>query len=171
LTYVIILLLVGIVLVILETLLPSGGILGILATACLIGAITLGFMQSPATGWLVVLAVLICVPILVLLGLKVLPSTSIGRKMILAEYKHDKDARGRAGVDDEDFESLEGKSGTTVTELRPSGIAEIEGKRYSVVSESEMMEPGVEIVVKDVEGNNIIVGRPVATQSHRGEKA
>jgi len=159
LTYVIILLLAGIVLVILETLLPSGGILGILATACLIGAIALGFMQSPTTGWLVLLAVLVCVPVLVLLGLKVLPSTPIGRKMILTEDQHDKDARGKAGVDDENFELLKGKSGTTVTGLRPSGIAEIEGKRYSVVSESEMMERGVEIVVKDVEGNNIIVGR------------
>lgn len=59
----VILLLAGIVLVILETLLPSGGILGILATACLIGAIVLGFKESPATGWLVLLAVLICVPI------------------------------------------------------------------------------------------------------------
>ncbi len=158
-TYVIILLVVGIILVILETLLPSGGILGILATACLIGAIALGFRQSPTTGWLVVLAVLICVPILVLLGLKALPSTPFGRKMILAEYQQDKNARGRAGVDDENFESLKGKSGTTITALRPSGIAEIDGKRYSVVSESEMIEPAVEIVVKEVEGNNIIVGR------------
>ena len=158
-TYVIILLLAGIVLVILETLLPSGGILGVLATACLIGAIVLGFMQSPTTGWLVVLAVLICVPILVILGLKALPSTPIGQKMILAEYKHDKDARGRAGVDDENFEMLKGKSGITITALRPSGIAEIDGKRYSVVSESEMMEPAVKIIVKEVEGNNIIVGR------------
>jgi membrane-bound serine protease (ClpP class) len=159
LTYVIILLLVGIILVILETLLPSGGILGILATASLIGAVALGFMQSPETGWLVLLAVLICVPILVLLGLKALPSTPIGRKMILSGHQQDKDARGRAGVDDENFELLKGKSGITITELRPSGIAEIDGKRYSVVSESEMIEPAVEIVVKDVEGNNIIVGR------------
>jgi membrane-bound serine protease (ClpP class) len=159
LTYVIILLLVGIILVILETLLPSGGILGILATACLIGAIVLGFMQNPATGWLVLLAVLVCVPILVLLGLKALPSTPFGRKMILAENQQDKGARGRAGVDDENFEQLKGKSGITVTALRPSGIAEIDRKRYSVVSESEMIEPAVAIVVKDVEGNNIIVSK------------
>jgi membrane-bound serine protease (ClpP class) len=156
---VIILLLVGIMLVILETLLPSGGILGILATASLIGAVALGFMQSQTTGLLVLLAVLICVPILVLLGLKALPNTPFGRKMILAEYQQDKGARGRAGVDDENFESLKGKSGTTTTELRPSGIAEIDGKRYSVVSESEIIEPSVEIVVKEVEGNNIIVGK------------
>lgn len=155
----IILLLVGIILVILETLLPSGGILGILATACLIGAIVLGFMQSPTTGWLVLLAVLVCVPILVLLGLKALPSTPFGRKMILTENQQDKDARGRAGVDDENFEQLKDKSGTTVTALRPSGIAEIDGKRYSVVSESEMIEPTVAIIVKDVEGNNIIVSK------------
>ena len=158
-TYVIILLLAGIILVILETLLPSGGILAILATASLIGAIVLGFMQSPATGWVVLIAVLICVPILVLLGLKALPVTPFGRKMILAEPQGDKEARGRAGVDDENFEFLKGKSGTTVTALRPSGIAEIDGKRYSVVSEGEMIEPSVEIFVKDVEGNNIIINR------------
>jgi membrane-bound serine protease (ClpP class) len=156
---VIILLLVGIILVILETLLPSGGILAILAAASLIGAVALGFMQSQTTGWLVLLAVLICVPILVLLGLKALPRTPFGRKMILAESQQDKDARGKAGVDDENFELLKGKSGVTITALRPSGNAEIDGKRYSVVSESEMIEPSVEIVVKEVEGNNIIVGR------------
>ncbi|MFZ0033458.1 MAG: NfeD family protein [Sedimentisphaerales bacterium] len=155
----IILLLVGIILVILETLLPSGGILGILATACLIGAIALGFMQSQTTGWLILLAILIFVPILVLLGLKALPSTPFGRKMILAKHQQDEDSRGRAGVDDENFELLKGKSGITITALRPSGNAEIDGKRYSVVSESEMIEPSVEIVVKDVEGNNIVVGR------------
>jgi len=156
---VIILLLAGIILVILETLLPSGGILAILAAASLIGAVALGFMQSQTTGLLVLLAVLICVPILVLLGLKALPSTPFGRKMILTEHQQDKDARGKAGVDDENFELLKGKSGITITALRPSGIAEIDGKRYSVVSESEMIEPSVEIVVKDVEGNNIIIGR------------
>jgi len=159
LTYVIILLLAGIILVILETLLPSGGILGVLATASLIGAIVLGFMQSPAAGWVVLLAVLICVPILVLLGLKALPGTPFGRRMILAEPQQDKGARGKAGVDDENFGSLKGKSGISVTELRPSGIAEINGKRYSVVSEGEMIEPSVEIFVKEVEGNNIIIGR------------
>ena len=155
----IILLLAGIILVLLETLLPSGGILGVLATASLIGAVILGFSQSPATGWVVLLAVLICVPILVLLGLKALPKTPFGRKMILAEPQHDKGARGKAGVDDENFEFLKGKNGITVTALRPSGIAEIDGKRFSVVSEGEMIEPSVEIFVKEVEGNSIIIGR------------
>jgi membrane-bound serine protease (ClpP class) len=156
---VIILLLAGIILVILEALLPSGGIFGVLAAASLIGAVALGFMQSQRTGLLVLLAVLICVPVLVLLGLKVLPRTPFGRKMTLSEHQWDRESRGRAGVDDENFESLRGKSGVTITALRPSGIAEIDGKRYSVVSESEMIEPSVEIVVKDVEGNNIIIGR------------
>ena len=155
----IILLLTGIILVLLETLLPSGGILGVLATASLIGAVIMGFSQSPATGWGVLLAVLICVPILVLLGLKALPRTPFGRKMILSEPQQNKGARGKAGVDDENFGSLKGKSGISVTELRPSGIAEIDGKRYSVVSEGEMIEPSVEIFVKEVEGNNIIISR------------
>ena len=159
--YVIILLLAGIFLVFLETLLPSGGVLAVSATASLIGAVYLGFMQNPTTGWIVVLIVAICVPILVFLGLKALPKTPFGRRMILSDTQTDRDreARGKAGVNDENFAALKGKSGITVTGLRPSGIAEIDGKRYSVVSEGEMVEPSIEVVVKNVEGNNIIVNR------------
>ena len=158
-TYVIILLLAGILLAFLETILPSGGLLAFLAVATLIGSVVLGFMHSQLTGLIVLLLVFTLVPALVLLGLKALPKTPFGRKMILAEPTMDKDSSGKARIDMENFEFLTGKTGLSVTELRPSGIAEINGKRYSVVSEGEMIAPSVEILVKNVEGNNIIVGR------------
>jgi membrane-bound serine protease (ClpP class) len=80
--------------------------------------------------------------------------------MILAEpHKKLDPLSGKVGISDENFSRLKDKSGVTVTELRPSGIAEIDGKRYSVVSEGEMIDSSVEIIVKEVEGNNIIVRR------------
>ena len=159
-TYAIILLLAGILLAFLETILPSGGILGFLAAASLIGAVVLGFMHGEPTGWIILLATFICVPILILLGLKVLPKTPFGRRMILAEpHKKLDPLGGKVEISDENFSQLKDKSGVTVTGLRPSGIAEINGKRYSVVSEGEMIDSSVEIIVKEVEGNNIIVRR------------
>jgi membrane-bound ClpP family serine protease len=158
LTYAIILLAAGIFLAFLETILPSGGLLGFLAAASLIGAVVIGFMHGEPTGWIILLATFVCVPVLILLGLKVLPKTPIGRRMILAEPNKRLDpVSGKIEISDENFSPLKDKSGVAVTELRPSGIAEIDGKRYSVVSEGEMIRPSVEIIVKEVEGNNIIV--------------
>jgi membrane-bound serine protease (ClpP class) len=158
LTYAIILLVAGILLAFLETILPSGGLLGFLAAASLTGAVVIGFMHGEPTGWIILLAAFVCVPILILLGLKVLPKTPFGRRMILAESPKKLDPlSGKVEISDENFSQLKDQSGVTVTELRPSGIAEINGKRYSVVSEGGMINPSVEIIVKEVEGNNIIV--------------
>jgi membrane-bound serine protease (ClpP class) len=158
LTYAIILLVAGILLAFLETILPSGGLLGFLAAASLIGAVVIGFMHGEPAGWLILLAIFICVPVLITLGLKVLPKTPFGRRMILAEPHEKLDpSGGKIEISDENFSTLKGKTGVTVTELRPSGIAEINGKRYSVVSEGEMIDSSVEIIVKEVEGNSIIV--------------
>lgn len=157
-TYAIILLAAGIFLAFLETILPSGGLLGFLAAASLIGAVVIGFMHGEPAGWIILLATFVCVPVLILLGLKVLPKTPFGRRMILADpNKQLGPVSGKVEISDENFNPLKDKSGVAVTELRPSGIAEIDGKRYSVVSEGEMIRPSVEIVVKEVEGNNIIV--------------
>lgn len=157
-TYAIILLVAGIFLAFLETILPSGGLLGFLAAASLIGAVVIGFMHGEPAGWIILLATFVCVPVLILLGLKVLPKTPFGRRMILADPNRKiNPVGGKVEISDENFSPLKDRSGVTVTGLRPSGIAEIDGKRYSVVSEGEMISPSVEIVVQEVEGNNIIV--------------
>jgi membrane-bound serine protease (ClpP class) len=158
LAYIVILLLAGVFLVFLETLIPSGGMLSVLAAAALVAGVVLGFMRSGTTGCLVLIIVLVCVPMFVLIGLKVLPRTLVGRKMLLTSPSRDSaGSRGKAGVSGEDYDHLLGKTGITVAPLRPSGIAEIDGKRYSVAAEGEMIERGCEIIVIKVEGNNIVV--------------
>ncbi len=159
-TYVIILLVAGILLVFLETFIPSGGILGFVAAVSLAGAVILAFMQSGTIGWIILAIAIVSVPVLILLGLKILPRTPFGRRLLLiANNKDSVGAGGKAGISDKDFSLLKGKSGVTVTQLRPSGIAEIDGERYSVVAEGEIIGPGCDIFVIKVEGNSIIVGR------------
>ena len=54
-------------------------------------------------------------------------------------------------------ESLLGKEGDALSQLRPSGIALIVGKRYDVVTEGDLLDKGTRIKVIDVSGNRLVV--------------
>ena len=49
------------------------------------------------------------------------------------------------------------KSGKTLTDLRPSGMADIDGEKVDVVSRGEYIDKGTDIVVISVQGNQVIV--------------
>ncbi len=157
LLYAVILLLLGIGLIILEVLIPSGGILSIFATAALIGSLVLGFMESKTTGFVFLAVIIVCLPIAICWAFKLLPKTAIGKKTILQPVVETPQERGKAGVSEQQFDKLKGKTGKTLTALRPGGIAEIDGQRYSVMAKGEMIDSNTEIVVMDIEGNSILV--------------
>ena len=157
LTYAVILLIAGILLVVLEAFIPSGGILGFLAAAALVAAVILAFRENSTAGLAFITITVIIVPVFIMLGLKIFPKTPIGKRLILSPAVETPAQRGVAGVADKDFSRLLGKIGKTTTPLRPSGIIEIEDERYSAVAEGEMIDRGVEVVVIKVEGNSIVV--------------
>ncbi|MCF7957665.1 MAG: hypothetical protein K9M57_04370 [Phycisphaerae bacterium] len=153
----IILLIAGICVIILEIFLPSGGILGVIAGISIISAIGLAFMEDPTSGVIFLALAMVLVPILVVIGFKVFPNTPIGRRVILAPAAETSKDRGAAGVNDDDYTRLIGKTGKTITPLRPSGIAEIDDERLSVISEGVMVDRGVDIIVISIQGNSIVV--------------
>jgi membrane-bound serine protease (ClpP class) len=57
----------------------------------------------------------------------------------------------------DDLGSLEGKSGTALTTLRPSGIAVIAEQRYTVQTTGEYISEQTPIIVTKVEGGKIFV--------------
>jgi len=153
----IVLLIVGIGLALLEVLVPSGGILGLLATAALVGSLVLAFMEGATSGFVVLAAVAILLPVAIVLGFKWLPKSPFGKRLILYTPKETPEQLGVAGVCAEDFSSLVGKTGLTDSMLRPSGFAMIDDERYTVVSAGDMVDEGVPIEVVSVEGNSIVV--------------
>lgn len=158
-TYAIILIVAGLILVLLEILIPSGGLISVLAATVIIGGLVLGFQHSSVTGTVLLIATFICIPLFITLGLKFFPQTAIGRRMFLIPT-HKQATAGLdapAGVSDVDYSHLRGKIGQTVTPLRPSGIAEIEGRRYSVVALGELIDKDVQVIVVKVQGNSIVV--------------
>jgi membrane-bound serine protease (ClpP class) len=52
---------------------------------------------------------------------------------------------------------LEGRYGTALTDLRPSGVANIEGERVDVVSDGEFIKAGAMLEVTQVQGRRIVV--------------
>ena len=156
LTYAIILLMLGIFFAVLEAFLPSGGVLGFLATAGFVVSIVLAFRQGENTGMLFLAIVLVTVPVVIIVGLKMFPHTPIGKRMILARAAQPTEPSA-AGVSTLDFSPLLGKSGKTVTSLRPSGTIVIDGTRYSAVSRGKMLDNNMEITVVRIDGNSIVV--------------
>lgn len=63
-------------------------------------------------------------------------------------------------VSADDYTAFLGQFGTAVTLLRPSGTAEIDGVRLSVVSEGDFIPQGTKVQVVMVQGSRVVVRGP-----------
>ncbi|MEW6077640.1 MAG: NfeD family protein [Thermodesulfobacteriota bacterium] len=143
--------LLAVAVLITEVIIPSGGLLGILAAGLIGYSLYSVFTEvSTNTGYLFLVVDVVTLPVIFLAGLKLLAKSPATLR---------KDLSTATGVTSQaaDLEAYLGKAGVTVTNLRPSGIALIEGRRLDVVSRGEYIEKDAPIVVSAVTGNQIIV--------------
>jgi membrane-bound ClpP family serine protease len=56
-----------------------------------------------------------------------------------------------------ELEALRGKTGRAVSPLRPSGVAEFDGRRIDVITEGMMVEVGQWVKCVDVRANKVVV--------------
>lgn len=84
---------------------------------------------------------------------KFLPETALFRRIMLTSAVPSKDGY-QAGAT---AEELVGATGQAETDLRPGGIATINGKRQTVVSRGDFIDSGTRIVVAHTKGNRIVV--------------
>lgn len=151
LTLAVLLQLVGVAVIIAEIIIPSGGIISIIAIIVFGYSLFIVFHDiSTATGILFVVADLIMIPVLVLVGLKLLAKSP-------ATLKTELSRAGGVTSQAPDLESYIDKHGIAVTDLHPAGTAMIEGKRVDVVSRGEYIEKGSILVVLAATGNRIVV--------------
>lgn len=146
-TTIVILLILGAALMFLETLLP-GLIAGIIGFICLISAVFLGYGESFSTGNIVLGIVIVGLTAGTWAWLKFFPESRMARKFIAQS------AVGDLGVAKPEL--LHG-TGTALTQLRPSGVAQINGQRVDVVTEGGLIERGTPVRVVVVEGARIVV--------------
>ncbi len=157
-TTIILLFAAGLVPIIAEVFIPSMGLLGLAAALCILGSIGTAFYEDPTTGIQMLAATAVLVPIVMTFGIKLFPSTPMGKALTARGFSFE----DGAGIDRRD-EGLEGQPGMVEAPLRPAGIARIAGRRVDVVSRGEMIDRGEAVVVVEVSGNRVIVARAEAS--------
>lgn len=145
---VILLLAVGLVLILLETVLP-GMIAGVVGFGCLVAAVVLSYSRfGPQTGSLVLLIVLVLLVLGGLLWIRFFPHSRLGQTFV---------TRSTLGSPQIERPELLHQTGTALTNLRPSGTALINGRRVDVVTEGSMISAGTPVKVVAVEGIRVVV--------------
>jgi membrane-bound ClpP family serine protease len=145
----------GLLLLVAELFLPTGGILAVLSIGALIVGIAMTFNYDPSTGMFTLIAVFVAIPILAALAFHYWPKTPLGRRMMLSGPQED-DALANMPVN-LDLEQLRGRYGRTLSTLRPSGITDFDGRRVDTISEGAMIEPGQWVRCIDVKAGHVIV--------------
>jgi membrane-bound serine protease (ClpP class) len=154
-----ILLIVGLVLVMVEIFVPSGGLLGFLAFTSIVSSIVLSFYQSgPIVGVGVLLVSCVLVPMALVTAFRYLPNTPMGKRLLPSiptaeEVLPDSEERRK-------LRQLVGRVGRAKSRMLPSGAVAVDDEIIDAVSEGQPIEPGQPVRVVAVRGTMVVV-RPV----------
>ncbi|OQB21947.1 MAG: hypothetical protein BWY11_02135 [Firmicutes bacterium ADurb.Bin182] len=146
-------LLIGLILFVVEFIVPGFSGFGIAGAAFLIAAVVIHAV-SP------LYAVISCVLILLLLFLSAmivfrsLKRGKLSRLPLILNEKLDADSASLSGMGAKD---MKGREGVSVNLLRPSGNAEFDGVRLDVIASGEFIEKGKRIRIERIEGSRIFV--------------
>jgi membrane-bound serine protease (ClpP class) len=148
---IIVIYIVSLLILIIEVFVPSGGILAIAGVGGLSLGIYFGFQTSVLLGGGQLIVAIVVVPLLFLYGIK---------KLTLNKTLPDEEG---FRSEKKDLSYLINKQGVALTNLRPSGTIIMEGKRYDVVTEGEMINKDRPVMVVKIEGARIVVkSTPIA---------
>jgi membrane-bound serine protease (ClpP class) len=153
-TIAVLLLALGLGLIVAEIFFPSFGLLSVLATAAIVGAIVMAFQVSNEIGVRFLVVTVVLVPGAILLGFKFFPRSPFGKRMVVGGLSF-----GSSAAHDPRDLALVGKEGTIEADCRPAGMARLDGRRVDVVTRGEWIEAGVRVRVLEVQGNRVVVAR------------
>lgn len=144
--------LAGVLMIIVEILLPTVGLLAGLGVATMLYSIVLALGGD--IGALAALGIALVISVvLFLLIVSRLPSSKLWNKIVLQKSSRTEEGYVSAAERSE----LVGKMGEVLTELRPSGTARIDGRPVDVISEGAYIQKGKQIVVLSVNGSRVVV--------------
>jgi membrane-bound serine protease (ClpP class) len=160
----VLLILLGLLLLVAEVFIPSGGILFVMSIVAIVVGITWIFYLpaseggGPVSGAITLTAVFILIPIVVGVAFHYWPRTAMGKRFFLPQPEAD--ATMAALPEHLELEQLKGQIGKTVTQLRPSGVTLIQGHRIDTKTEGMFVESGQWVRVIDVRAGQVTV-RPL----------
>lgn len=149
----IVLFLAGLLLVAIEIfVIPGFGFTGITGIAAIFASLFFIF-PDPTMAWTILAAVLVFSAIGTILLIKLFGTSYFWRRISLSESQTSETGY----VSSKNFKDLIGKTGKTISTLRPAGIAEFDDERIDVVSEGGYIDAETTVIVVKVEGRRVIV--------------
>ncbi|NLK36822.1 MAG: hypothetical protein GX299_01900 [Epulopiscium sp.] len=148
LPWIVILAIIGLVLVVVEMLIPGFGVFGILGAAGLVATTLLVAFEYGTAMFLMAVGGLILLFVIII---QVLRTKNVYNKFVLTEKLDTQD------FDESSLKDLEGKEGVTITPLKPYGKGEFEGRQIDVFSKGEYIEKNKPIRIIEIRGKNVVV--------------
>ncbi|MDO5336282.1 MAG: NfeD family protein [Eubacteriales bacterium] len=148
----ILLLVAGFILVGIEMVLPGFSVPGVSGIICLVAGIFL-LADSVMEGVFITVIVLAVLGVLMALILWLLSKGRLRSPIILDEEQK----KTEGYLSSSDLNYLLGKRGAARTDLRPSGIAQIDGVDFDVISQGNYISRDSQIEIIKVEGSKLIV--------------
>lgn len=149
-TTILILSTIGILAALAELVLP-GGLLGVVAALCLLGAVIATFLTYGATAGTFALGILVVAGLITLnLWMRLFHRLPFTKQLILNDA---------VGVDQglQERQSMTGRTGITLTDLYPSGRGDFGGEKIDIVTEGPSIKRGTKVEIVETRGPSIIV--------------
>ncbi len=144
----------GVMLLIAELFIPSGGLLTVASVLVLAIAVVITFRYGTAAGVTAAATCTVAVPTAILIVIKNIHRLPMGRYMA---PPNPPSRDHPAGQPDPELEAWIGKRGRALTPLRPIGDCEIDGQRVYCVAESGMIDKEMPVQVCGLNGKDLIV--------------
>lgn len=154
---------VGVILLVIEIfVIPGFGVFGIVGIIAIVSSIFLGLLSdfefvntNMLSTAIYQLAGSLVASLIIIYGLsKVLPKTQMWNRLILQTNIVEKSGYASALLE---YSHLIDKEGEALTDLRPSGTAVFDNKRFDVVTQGDYIEHGNKVKVISVEGSKVVV--------------
>ena len=147
-------LVLGLLLLIVEVFIPSGGFIGICSIVCLVLCLWYAFEQSLGLGVTFMVIDLVALPLTAGLAFSLWSRTPLGRRFLLKPPAPEEIEVSHA---DHHLESLVGQVGRTLTPLRPCGHVEIDGQRADALVEEGFLPAATTVRVLRVRSGQVVV--------------
>lgn len=142
----------GFVLMVAEVLFPSLGMFGLLSATAIVFADVVALRDVGSVFFWVLLGVqLVAIPLILKGAFWALPRLPFAKGMVLTAPAPDTNSAVEPAA------HLVGLVGVALTDLRPSGTAQLGDERRSVVAETGTLEAGARVRVVAVEGYRVVV--------------
>jgi membrane-bound ClpP family serine protease len=148
------LLALGLLLLIAEVFVPSGGLIGFLAICCVGLSLWRAFQESFDLGVKFLLADCLLLPVAIALAIHLWPRMPLAKRVFLPRPTPEEFEVSHSS---QRLDHLVGQHGRALTPLRPSGLVDFDGRRLDGLSEEGLIAAGALIQAVRVRSGQLIV--------------